>query len=873
MCFELSFRPASSLASHEPTLNNTSATLGASCQDSPLGPLSIFASGGSGPAIRDGSLELTLSGISAPVGRLPEPCGGDMVTHAPDTVPMLGKVEASPSVSIGATRSSARFDSARKVSMLERAKLRKVFLLEGKTSGATSLPRQWDSKKVLMKGAQCGVKLSGVEAEELHKFLLLANGRKRCNAIHHIVDDNGEQIHNEAIKNSYFFHTFKRLFGSDEAEPASFGDWANLYRADFIIDPDSLTGPFTIDEIKKATFQLGSEKAPGPDGFPLIFFQYFWETVKDIISNIFTDLQENNLFTAPTDYPYVCLIPKKEGACHANDFRPICLMNGIQKIISKVLANRIATILPMIISSSQAAFLKDRLLADSFVTASELLNWCAKSGKECVSIKVDFEKAYDNVRWSFLQSILRWLGFSEKWITEAARGNNLIQGIGPTVECQTTILQYADDTLFFSEPKKSAMSNLLFLWKLFEWASGLKINTNKTELYYLGTNENRAKRLADILGCGVGKLPFRYLGLPLHISPLRKKDWAPIINRIEMRIEGWKAKLLSHGGRVILVNSVLSNLPLFYFAIFKASQWVLNRIEALRRAFFWKGCSNISGGSCLVSWKIICKSKREGGLGIKDMEAMNKALLTKWWWRFFNERHLLWRRLVTALYYTRRRLLNEGRSFRPYSQWWRSVMSCREVFKCGVSYVLGDGKNIRWWSDIWIEETPLSTRFSDRQLITSLKNLLNPYSPSGLHDILKWRWTANQNFTVKSLYDFVTDAGQIDPLYDHLWGLKILLKQKIFIWILLRKRLLTADRLIRGGISVDQHCMLCGSILESCDHLFGECIFVRYLRLETGVIVTADLDAGDVRRLWAQISDSINNRARSNGLTQLATIW
>ncbi|OAY63223.1 putative ribonuclease H protein, partial [Ananas comosus] len=94
------------------------------------------------------------------------------------------------------------------------------------------------------------------------------------------------------------------------------------------------------------------------------------------------------------------------------------------------------------------------------------------------------------------------------------------------------------------------------------------------------------------------------------------------------RIEGWKAKLLSHGGRLVLVNSVLSNISLFYFAIFKAPQWVLKRIEALRRSFFWKGCSKITGGACLVGWRSICKSKKEGGLGVKDMEAMNTALLT-----------------------------------------------------------------------------------------------------------------------------------------------------------------------------------------------------------------------------------------------------
>ncbi|OAY75380.1 hypothetical protein ACMD2_01901 [Ananas comosus] len=91
------------------------------------------------------------------------------------------------------------------------------------------------------------------------------------------------------------------------------------------------------------------------------------------------------------------------------------------------------------------------------------------------------------------------------------------------------------------------MRNLLFLWKMFEWVLGLKINTKKTELHYLGPNANRANRLADILGCRVGNLPFRYLGVPLHIKTLLKEDWNPIVNRIENRIESWKAKLLSRG--------------------------------------------------------------------------------------------------------------------------------------------------------------------------------------------------------------------------------------------------------------------------------------------------------------------------------------
>lgn len=124
------------------------------------------------------------------------------------------------------------------------------------------------------------------------------------------------------------------------------------------------------------------------------------------------------------------------------------------------------------------------------------------------------------------------------------------------------------------------MHNLRFIWKLYEWAAGLRINMDKSELYYLGPHPHKANSLANILGCKVGTLPFRYLGLPLYNKQLRKEDWAPVIDRIDLRIQGWQTKLLSQGGRLTIVNSILTNLLLFFLSIFKAPQWVLHRVEA-----------------------------------------------------------------------------------------------------------------------------------------------------------------------------------------------------------------------------------------------------------------------------------------------------
>lgn len=129
---------------------------------------------------------------------------------------------------------------------------------------------------------------------------------------------------------------------------------------------------------------------------------------------VFQELYEGTLSTAPIDYAYICLIPKKEGAVRATDFRPISLLNGIQKILSKVLANRLEQVMNGLISPSQSAFLKGRNITDAFASVAELIGWGCKKKVEGVGIKVDFEKAYDRISWPFLFQILRWWGFNDK---------------------------------------------------------------------------------------------------------------------------------------------------------------------------------------------------------------------------------------------------------------------------------------------------------------------------------------------------------------------------------------------------------------------------------------------------------------------------
>lgn len=176
----------------------------------------------------------------------------------------------------------------------------------------------------------------------------------------------------------------------------------------FTTDDNSmlLTEP-TLEEVKKAVFDSDPNSSPGPDGFTSCFFQKAWDIISQNILDMVKAVCNGN--------SCLVLIPKIEAPQNFLEFRPISLNKVSQKIVSKALNNRLAKLIPKIISQNQTSFIKGRSIGENILLAQEIIHEIIKPNMGGnVAIKIDIYKAYDRLSWHFLCVVMRKLGFAEE---------------------------------------------------------------------------------------------------------------------------------------------------------------------------------------------------------------------------------------------------------------------------------------------------------------------------------------------------------------------------------------------------------------------------------------------------------------------------
>ncbi|GJU96960.1 putative RNA-directed DNA polymerase, eukaryota, reverse transcriptase zinc-binding domain protein, partial [Tanacetum coccineum] len=289
----------------------------------------------------------------------------------------------------------------------------------------------------------------------------------------------------------------------------------------------------SVEEIKEAVWGCANSKAPGPDGFNFKFIKTFWDIIKFEFQECIKNFETSGRLTNGCNPSFI--------------------------VISKILANRLARVIDTVISPNQAAFIAGRQILNGIMVANEIIRMASIEDSKLLLFKVDFEKAFDSVNWSFLLDIMRQMGFDLKWgswISSCLSSASISILVNGSSSKEFKLHREAcDKGIYKGIFLVNNGVNLSLL--CFELASGLKVNVDKSRVIGVGVLANEVISMASSLGCTHDSIPFFYLGLPVGKKMNSCNGWSAVINRFREKVTSWKANSLSIGGRLTLVKAVL----------------------------------------------------------------------------------------------------------------------------------------------------------------------------------------------------------------------------------------------------------------------------------------------------------------------------
>ena len=233
--------------------------------------------------------------------------------------------------------------------------------------------------------------------------------RRRRNKISCIKNDIGKWIQSDVRAMNFIRKEFERTFTTSLDVAPLNPIWPSWWLAGLSDkDRSSLSGMVTDAKIKDGLWVLKAFKAPGPDGLHASFFQRFWLIVGDLVK---TEVRKVFLDCKIPEYlnrTNVVLIPKMAGLKSLENYRPINLCNTVYKIVAKILVAKIRPHLDKLVSPLQSAFVLGRRSVDNAIVVQEVIHTISNKKGQVgyMAIKVDLEKAYDKIEWSFIREVL-----------------------------------------------------------------------------------------------------------------------------------------------------------------------------------------------------------------------------------------------------------------------------------------------------------------------------------------------------------------------------------------------------------------------------------------------------------------------------------
>ncbi|GJS41117.1 RNA-directed DNA polymerase, eukaryota, reverse transcriptase zinc-binding domain protein [Tanacetum coccineum] len=579
-----------------------------------------------------------------------------------------------------------------------------------------------------------------------------------------------------------------------------------------------------------------SSKVPGPDGFTFKFFKKHWNTLDQDIVSYVKDFEASGSIPRSCNSSFITLVPKVEDPLVIGDFHPISLIGNQYKIIAKILANRLSRVLPSVVREAQMVYIKGCQIID---------------GPLMFKIERGLRQGDPVSPFLFILAVE-----ALKVALLEATSNNIFKGIKVGKDMvHISHLQFTDDALIMGEWSRSNAMNLSRILTCFHLAFGLKVNFNKSNLYGVGVSNVELNSLASTVGCIAAQFPCTYLGLPIGASMSRCHHWTPLVDRFHKWLSTWKSKSLSIGGRLTPNKSVLGSLGVYYFSTYKAPKKIINKLESIRRNFFWGGSMD-DNEIPWIAWEKVLSPRDHGGLGIGGLRTCNQAMLTKWRWRFRTEKQALWFNINLPSIFKIK--LGNGQSTSFWHDPWIGGSPLEDLFP--RLYRLDTNPNCNVFdrkptdivhvsSDHLVSFGPKDATSPPRLLFQwawhreprttpELEELANLVSLlSQLHLTISedtWEFSIDDSifFIVKGMRCYITSMSPPASYVTTRWNRIVLLKVNINTWRVMNGRMATRSNLDRRGVDLDYvRCPLCDDGIETKDDIFVHCKVAKELCL------------------------------------------
>ncbi|KAK1424620.1 hypothetical protein QVD17_19953 [Tagetes erecta] len=412
-----------------------------------------------------------------------------------------------------------------------------------------------------------------------------------------------------------------------------------------------------------------------------------------------------------------------------------------------------------------------------------------------------------------------------------------------------------DDLFLFARGEVHSCRILLKGLEEFKNGSGLTTSVAKSTVFFCQVPQRVKRAILAIMPFDEGKLPVKYLGVPLISTNLVASNCKILIEKVDRRIDDWKNKSLSFAGRLQLIVSVISSMYVYWASVLVLPSSTVKELEQKMKGFLWQKNSNERAKS-KVAWSDVCLPKTEGGLGIRKISDVNRSLISYHLWSIIIHRKSLW---VDWIYDHKLK----GRSIwdvtpKAKMTWsWRKILQIRELIRPHIRQKIGNGRDTFAWSDNWCNQSPLNRFITPRDIynagfslhakVADLVSNMNwkwpvawydlfpvlihvhvPVISTNRKDVTIWHdmHGEERTFSTMMVWDTIRQRKQLINWYNVVWFTHCIPRHAFHAWLVCQNKLNTQDRMKKWNMNMSC-CPLCMRNIDSHEHLFFECAFAN----------------------------------------------